>query len=205
EPRNKFNGSRFFNFEVDLKILTNSSSWRSLNAARIRNAHYGVPSQDNRPERSWGCGPNSGARSLLLLGFENIDFDNFVAACPKSWSLFADVGPTPRQLAEYLHKRPGPYIVRAQFEDYFSDALASIKSSVDNDMPTIVLLIRTTRSMHYVNIIGYNNTEQKIAVMDTDEVIYWLTYDDLKFWMDAGWHFLQLFWIDDFNVITFKW
>lgn len=40
EPRNVFNSSGFRNFPKDLKVLTESSKWRSLSSSRIERAHY---------------------------------------------------------------------------------------------------------------------------------------------------------------------
>src|SRR5690606_33936981 len=122
---------------------------------------------------------NSAARSLVMLG-QNLNFDNFVDNCPKSWSLFADIGPTPHQLAEYMQRHDTSRTIYAQFENYFSPILESIKESIDQNLPSIALLIRSTLSMHYVSIIGYNDFSKKIAVMDTTKIIYWITYDELK-------------------------
>lgn len=59
--------------------------------------------------------------------------------------------------------------------------------------------------MHYVTIVGYNEDEKKIAVMDTTQIIYWIDYKDLEYWMNASGHFLKLFIsLDDFNGIIFQ-
>jgi hypothetical protein len=58
--------------------------------------------------------------------------------------------------------------------------------------------------MHYMNIIGFNDREQKVAIMETSQFIYWMTYDELKLWMNFGNHIITWFTsMDDFNNITF--
>jgi hypothetical protein len=191
EPRNSFSRNRRFIFVENLRDLLSDTNWTALSAEQIRRG-IEIPKQEGRVDSSWSCGPNSGARALQMLDRDVTNFDLFVSLCPTNWC-FVTIGPTVGQLAQFLSTHKSSFTPSAVYEEKFEKTLESIKKSIASKTPTIILLVRSFANMHYVNVIGFNDAERRVGIMETNQYIYWMTYDDLKLWMSLEDHILLWF------------
>lgn len=121
-----------------------------------------------------------------------------------------DVGPTPKALSEYLNENIDSFVeeankIRAEFtqKNEFEAVLRRIRAGLGNAKPTIVLLVFGQTSMHYVNVVGINEKENRIAILDTDGTLSWTPFSDLDYLMNAQGYALNWTTIGNYNVISF--
>ncbi|KAL9652958.1 hypothetical protein ABK040_015473 [Willaertia magna] len=146
--------------------------------------------QLRRQGETWSCGPNSAARALTIINSMSLsNVSSFIENCPKSFgnptlALYASgvlagalfgpigalvglgaglaldtvstkfpVGPTPTTLASYSGGKC-----------YHSDSFDGkfIENSIDSGKPIVVLLMFRPTSLHYVNVIAYDNDDYVI-------------------------------------------
>jgi hypothetical protein len=202
ETRHTFGRGPGYNFEKDLRALSSDRTWRALPAHKIRDG-YQIPSQDGRSDSSWSCGPNSGARALQMLDITVVNYDGFVAGCPRTW-FFGFIGPTVGQLSNYIDTSLSSFEPRPLYTEDFDFVLNEIVDGINLGRPSVISIERNLTSAHYVTLVGYNVVLQRVAILDTDRVLYWMTVDELWFWMNWSGHIIQ--WVtdmDDFNMIRF--
>lgn len=164
---------------------------------------------------SWTSGPNSGVRALYMWGKGDNTvsyYNSFVNDCPKSFGSphttasktwndilgiltlgissaivnnIRDIGPNPSELGNYLSEWLGSDGNAGRFGySGFSNALDAIKNDLDNGNPVITLLARSWDSMHYINVVGVSQNND-IAVLDTDNTLYYYTENDFEDQMDV--------------------
>lgn len=205
EPRGILNGSPYFNFELDLTILVNTADWKSLDYKQIKKANEIIFQYADVQNKDWSCGPNSAARALRMLGCEITDYNKFRDECPHYW-LFGTIGPTPNKLAQYISRVSTPH-VGAQFKylnlNQKTEFWQIITGSINQSKPVLILLERSFANLHYVNLIAFNERESRVAILDTNNSIYWINYENLCFWMNCHGHLLTAFALGDLNLITF--
>jgi hypothetical protein len=195
-----------------------NGGYKLLDKEIIRYARN-APAQDSNQHNNWSCGPNSGYRALRILNEVGYNYDSFVENCPRTinsnvlgWivglafldpglgflaSTKTDVGPKPDVLANYLTSKMNAH--RAKFSGYSEpvDYEDRVSKDILRGLPTIVLLVSGTLSMHYVNIIGFVPCDcvcegklcdgiTDVVILDTDKEIGVMKAFLLTKWMDRS-------------------
>ncbi|KAL9652937.1 hypothetical protein ABK040_015453 [Willaertia magna] len=179
---------------------------------------------------TWSCGPHSAARAKTIMKtFNSNNFNDFINKCPKSFgnsnvsgtvsgaavgTLFGPigtligagigfafdevskkypVGPTPSDLANYAN---GSYYSSKSFDDKF------IETTVDQGNAIVVLFMFSPLSMHYVNVIGYD--EYNYVILDTNNSIRLFSKSYMSDLMDCSSHILCPTEFKPFNYIVFN-
>ena len=114
----------------------------------------------------------------------NISTDSFIKNCPKTVKINENkcVGPTPDMLAKYISKNIDKTASRNNYYEY-DKALNAIKSDLNRGEPVIVLISTGPLSMHYINVVGVSSDDE-VAILDTDKLLYWYTKEEFKEIMD---------------------
>ena len=85
---------------------------------------------------------------------------------------------------------------------YFTSVLDKIKKDLDNYDPVIALLAFSPTSMHYVNIVAVSENDE-IAILDTNNSLYYYSKDDFEDLMDCSSYIPHNFFLYNYNLIRF--
>jgi hypothetical protein len=114
------------------------------------------------------------------------DWAEFVKSFPYFLS-----GVLPKDLEGHANKKIeeneiGDIAVNLHFFSNFEKTLKLIMNEIRNGSPVTVLLVPAVFFQHYVNIIGFNDNEKKIAILDPSGKLKIRSYDWLSTIMYAG-------------------
>ena len=103
-------------------------------------------------------------------------------------AISSDVGPAPKALAKYVTGYlPGTKRARYCAYDDFWECAKVIRDDLRRGDPVIVFWSLAATSAHYVNVVGVsvdnNDLPEEFIIMDTDNRLYQLGYQDMRFLM----------------------
>jgi hypothetical protein len=86
------------------------------------------------------------------------------------------VGPTPGKLASHINSKSG-FSVKKYHSSNWHAVFGEIQHDIDRASPCIILLEFNWKSLHYINLVGYNSKTQKVAILDTNNNVEVWTVD----------------------------
>lgn len=145
---------------------------------------------------------NYGATKVTLIWTALI-----AAGVTTPWWLqsLAPVGPHPAALAAYLQEHVGNYEVKDLYFDGFQNALNAIRDAIlKNDTPVIAHFCYGPFALHYANIVGIDDVEKEVEILETNGRLYRMSFADLERYMNTNVVGLNPLLFANFNVITFQ-
>jgi hypothetical protein len=151
-----------------------SPEWSALSKEQLERG-LGIP----RQAESWSCGPNSLARTFAMLPTPHLpDYTQLVAKCPTTLPL---VGPMPHMLCRYARGRTEDNDVNCveldPDQEHWQEALGVIRAEISDKRAVIALIAYHVTALHYLNVVGFSDAQQQLALMDTNAAIYTVSYD----------------------------
>ena len=121
-----------------------------------------------------------------------------------------EVGPKPRVLAKYITNslQGSPGAVYHSYND-FGACAKHIRDDLKNGEPVIVLWIFAAMSAHYVTVVGVsldnNDLPEKFIIMDTDNILYEVSSQDMETLMERRFASFRLFATtkDNYHMVRF--
>ena len=137
----------------------------------------------NLEEYGISCGPISIAMAYELMGYSKEDWPKFIKSFPYFFG-----GVFPHRLVSHLDREKQgqePSLTHVRADD-FKVILDTVRKEIDQNRPAIVLLVNGIRSQHYVNILGYDDRNQKVLILDPSGQLQVVTDHWLEQIMYAG-------------------
>lgn len=130
----------------------------------------------------FSCGPISISFAYKLMGYTK-DWPQLISSFP-----YFMMGVYPHEIVSHLNSRKSQsepkinHIMSHKFEEI----IQVVKKEIDNNRPTIALLVQGSATQHYVNLAGYNEEEKTILILDPTGTLKTYPYDWIEKIMYSG-------------------